>query len=365
MSLMTLPTPTVAPTVGLIVRKKLKDARSALPVAKRQADRASYHMLNLYRTNLEVRLRCIDEATLQSNAQKNIFQVVTEMLKAPCPTRATGNGIAWDDVYKIERMIVLLYSGAQLRQEIKARLQELASESPNQADVLSRQYEAMLRPSDGSTAADEAMLRTFLVRVMEAVHWNAKKKYLSRPIRKEATKSILSGMLVSFLLMVLPYVIINFGSAKEIGSWWSLFALYTALTAGLMGAFFSRLIDVQRHWGNFTLDEVYLHRELSYMLLRAGVGVCGALIVYFFLRSEFVSGPLFPNFVDVAIRYVVIDADKTNSVGMTFVMPSKDLALLTFWCFLAGFSEALVPSILASTEKQLSEAGTAPRGGAK
>ena len=84
-----------------------------------------------------------------------------------------------------------------------------------------------------------------------------------------------------------------------------------------------------------TLDEVFLHREWSYTLLRAGVGMCGALIVYFFLRSEFMDGALFPKFPNVSIRYVTIDGPE--SVGMTFVMPSKDLALLTFWCSLRAF----------------------------
>ena len=54
------------------------------------------------------------------------------------------------------------------------------------------------------------------------------------------------------------------------------------------------------------------------------------VIVYFFLRSEFMSGAVFPDFAQVSMRYVQIDAEK--SVGMTFVMPSKDLALLTFSC---------------------------------
>jgi hypothetical protein len=43
---------------------------------------------------------------------------------------------------------------------------------------------------------------------------------------------------------------------------------------------------------------------------------------------------------------------------MAFVMPSKALALLTFWCFLAGFSETLVSSILKGTEQQLGDAAT-------
>ena len=147
----------------------------------------------------------------------------------------------------------------------------------------------------------------------------------------EATKKILYCVLIAFLFVVGPYVILNFWGPGDIGKWWSLFALYIALTSGLMGAFFSRLIAVQRHWGDFTLDEVFQQRELSYTLLRAGVGMCGALIVYFFLRSGFVSGPLFPVFKDVMIDYVNITSP--DAVNMTFVMPSQALALLTFAYF--------------------------------
>jgi hypothetical protein len=40
---------------------------------------------------------------------------------------------------------------------------------------------------------------------------------------------------------------------------------------------------------------------------------------------------------------------------MAFTAPSRDLALLTVWCFLGGFSEVLVPGLLAKTEGQLAE----------
>lgn len=345
-----------AATVG----SKLREIRAALMFGKTSVDRASYYMMHLHRTNLEVRLRMIDESSLQSENHKRIYATVVEMLRAPCETRESMRGIEWDEIYKAERLISLLVVGPQLRQEINARLQELADTGVG-IDTLRREYEALLKPAGDAPTADDTVLRSFLLRVIESIQWNAKKKYLAQPIRKEATKNILYCVLVSFLLVIAPYLILNFGGPDEIGGWWSLFALYTALASGLLGAFFSRLITVQRSWSVMTLDEVFLHREWSYTLLRAGVGMCGALIVYFFLRSEFMAGALFPDFASVSIRYVTIDATKTNSVGMTFVMPSKDLALLTFWCFLAGFSEALVPSILANTEKQLSEAGTAPR----
>jgi hypothetical protein len=338
--------------------KKWQRFKAALSIGKTSVDRASFYMLRLYRTNLEVRLRCIDQASLQSENQKQIYSTVTEMLKAFNQPRTTSRGLEWDETYKAERLIALLFSGEQLRQEISARLQELAIENLKDAESLRRDYEALLKlPGDKQTSSvDDFILRVFLLRVMEALHWNAKKKYLARPIRKEATKIILLCVIVSFLLVIAPYVILNFWPPEQIGKWWSLFALYTALTSGLLGAFFSRLITVQRHWADMTLDEVFLHRELSYTLLRAGVGMCGALIVYFFLRSGLVSGAVFPDFKSIAIQFVSILGP--TAVPMTFVMPSESLALLTFWCFLAGFSEALVPSILANTERQLSQAST-------
>jgi hypothetical protein len=339
--------------------KSWKFLNTALRMGRASVDRGSLYMLHLYRSNLEVRLQCIDRASL-SESQKEIYATVVATLKSFNQPGAIVRGYEWDETYKVERLIALLLSGSQLRQEISARLQELAGQSLAESDSLRRDYEALLKsPGDNQqTAADDGVLRSFLVRVMEALHWNAKKKYLARPIRKQATKIILYGVIISFMLLILPYVLLNFGKPGQEGPWWSLFALYTALTAGLLGAFFSRLITIQRGWASMAIDEVFVQREISYTLLRAGVGMCGALVVYFFLRSEFVKGPLFPEFENVAIRFVRIIGDE--NVNMAFVMPSKDLALLTFWCFLAGFSEALVPNILASTVKQLSDASAAP-----
>jgi hypothetical protein len=338
--------------------KRLRSFGSVLSTGKSSVDRASYYMLHLHRSNLEVRLRMIDESALQTDPQKKAYETVAEMLRTPCEKRLSMRGVEWDALYKMERLICLLLSGAELRHEIRVRLQELTAAGAPGADTLRSDYEQMLKPAGEAPAPQDAMLRAVLLRVMEAIQWHAKKKYLAGPIRKEATKNILYCVLIAFLLVIAPYLLLNFWGSEQIGKWWSLFALYTALASGLLGAFFSRLITVQRSWSTMTLDEVFLHREWSYTLLRAGVGMCGALIVYFFLRSEFMSGALFPEFTEVALHYVRID--RPDAVPMSFVMPSKHLALLTFWCFLAGFSEALVPSILANTERQMAQAGAAP-----
>jgi hypothetical protein len=63
-------------------------------------------------------------------ARSRSISTVSEMLKSftQTSTPASDFELEWDETYKAERLISLLYSGAQLRQEIDARLQELAEE---------------------------------------------------------------------------------------------------------------------------------------------------------------------------------------------------------------------------------------------
>lgn len=338
---------------------------AALPKAARKGsvDRASLQMLQLYRTNLEVRLRCVDEQALKSEMQRRIYDEVAETMKAWRAPAQDDRDVDWDEVYKVERLMANLLDGARLRQEIAARLQDLAADSASDAARLQSEYQSLTRgPAGGQAQVEDAALHAFLLRLLEALHWAEKKKYLARPIRKEATKILLGGVAAGLLLMILPYVAVNFDpwTKGELNPLWSLFALWTALMAGLVGALFTRLMTLQRHWAQMPLDEVFLHREVSYTVLRAGVGVCGALIVFFFMRSGLLTGELFPDFEKIAMVTIAAAADDP-ALKMFFVVPSNDLALLTIWCFIAGFSEALVPGILSKAERQL--AGTPAKAG--
>lgn len=254
-------------------------------------------------------------------------------------------------------MSSLLFNGAPLRQEIARRLLELADQGGPKTECLRHEYEALTGTSDKpSPPVDDGVLRAFLLRLMETLQWAAKKTYLARPIRKDATKKILICVFTAFLLLIVPYLLltVNYHSSGELVSrWWSHLALYTALISGALGAFFSRLIVLQRDWPNMALEEVCLHNEWSYALLRAGVGMCGALILFYLFVSDLINGSMFPHVERFAINLLDVPPP---GVSMAFATPSKDFALLTVWCVLAGFSEQLVPSLLAKTERQIGQA---------
>jgi hypothetical protein len=331
------------------------------------ATRASHEKLVLCHGNLEVRLRGVDETLLTTDLQKQIYGEVRGILTdlgRSLKDEETWDDSGWIDVYKTELLMGQLLGGERLKREIEARLGAMEAEKIPRAERLQIEYKT-LNEALASSAEPEAdtMRRDFLVRALELMQWFYRTQYLARPIYIQATKAILFWGLLAMVFVVAPYVALAFWKleANPSGLWarlWEIFPLYTALSIGFLGAFFSRLIMLQRNW-NMSLDDILLQKELPYNLLRAGVGTCGALIVYFFLRSGIVSGAIFPVFEQISIQELKPKGDPAASLIVPMLLvPSKDLALLMVWSFLAGFSEALVPTILTRTEEQLSSAAT-------
>ncbi|WP_160172732.1 hypothetical protein [Methylomarinum vadi] len=111
----------------------------------------------------------------------------------------------------------------------------------------------------------------------------------------------------------------------------------TALMAGCMGACFSMLISLKNRVETITLQELENQHSLHFILTRIITGVGAALVCYYFFRAELLSGSLFPDFGN---------EQEINLNSATFFT-------LIIWCFIAGFSEKLVPSILSKTEAQI------------
>jgi hypothetical protein len=117
---------------------------------------------------------------------------------------------------------------------------------------------------------------------------------------------------------------------------------------------------LQKQWADMALDELFNAQSYHYIILRAGVGVLGSLVVYFFLQSGLVEGSVFPKFNDLSVNIMQLGGPRAVKWPATIMLPSVSLALLIMWSFIAGFSESLVPTVLASTERQFGGAVNVP-----
>lgn len=326
------------------------------PRARKARPKASDDMLKLF-VGFQ-RTRC--DAAGAAERAKALAQTCDRMLAALKDPDAAVKP-SWADAYEVERDLLVLESGAPLLQSLKRLLDRAdAAKVPEAAD-LRRSFEALLgadrpaaAPADAAVPPGDDLLLPLALTVLERVQWNRTERFNAVPLRHGAVHRLIASGLVSFALFALPYAWVAVASLSprvvplRDGS--SL-ALWTALTAGLLGAFFSRLLTVQKGFGTLTLEEIETVGAWDSILLRGGVGMLGSLIVCFFLQSNLVAGQLFPKFSDILQQ------------GAAGSMPTPALATLVVWSVIAGFSERLVPSVLARTEVQLKAvipAGAAP-----
>jgi hypothetical protein len=324
-------------------------------------------MLSYFLGTLDVRLRRI--APLMTGGADPVkdgaLDEIKRALNAFPATFGTDydEDTAWGEANRIERLFALILPADSLWEELKRRLADAVDEGVGsaarlQSTALDLKQVVMDPQNPGQLrTTGEAAVRSLLLETLEETHWTVQRKFYSRPIRKSATTRIVCFGMFAFILFIAPFGALYLSlwrgkpDAELLGSW-AMLPLYAAATTGLFGALFSRLLYLQSNWDAMTIGGLKDAREFTSIILRGCVGMIGAVIVFFFLKSGVVSGGLFPDFAGVGVEEVKI-TDKVGTASMTplhLYYPSKDWALLVVWSFLAGFSERLVPSILQDTE---------------
>jgi hypothetical protein len=336
-------------------------------------------MLGLFLSMLDVRARSIERSLEQGEFSKSILQDVTtgisKLQTMRVATPGFSNAPAWNEAYRLERLLGLIEPVETLSLDLDRRLNEaVANKLPSverlRLDVTAAKsgaYDSSKQPPVLNPGGD-IKLRSAMLNLLEEIHWDDQRKFYATPILKTAVHRIVLLDLLAFVAVVVPYAWIflrSFQHHVDLSVFWAALPLYTVITAGAFGAYFSRLIAILQNGDNLSIRGLQTMKTWSSLFLRGAVGICGAVVVFFFLRSGLVGGGLFPDFSRLGFDYQVYSAFSTHpkpptdipaAAMMNTIEPSQSLALLAMWSFIAGFSERLVPTILSKTEESFSNA---------
>jgi hypothetical protein len=342
-------------------------------------------MLGLFLSMLDVRARSVEPSVGQDEFSRSVLQDVKTGISKLQTTRMTTQGLsnapAWNEAYRLERLLALIEPSETLLLDLDRRLNEaIANKLPSIERVRLDVTAAKSSAYDNSTptpkllSGGDSKLRNAMINLLEEIHWDDQRKFYVTPILKTAVHRIVLLDLLAFVAVVIPYAWIflrSFQHHVDLSVFWAALPLYTVVTAGLFGAYFSRLIAILQNFDSLSVRGLQTMKMWSSLFLRGAVGACGAVVVFFFLRSGVIEGSVFPDFTKLGFDYIDYSAiggikvspdQMPNPSVMHTIEPSASLALLAMWSFIAGFSERLVPTILSNTEASFSNAASGAGG---
>ncbi len=310
----------------------------------------------------------------------------------------------WERAYEIERLLVYLRPRRRLLIEVDRRVAEARTAGMPQSAQYRAQLDknqalidaaaanrdaaesAVAKPPAGADTtqlasaqvlAEQQLERTrqrvdderraILAAVLDDLQWHYQKTNLIRRAMVRSARSIGWFGLLAVLACGVPFFVFVFERYTGKTYFSNLidhfpnYGLYTAVSFGLLGSFFSRLVAFNAN-GVKSVEEAENRYNFRSLLVRGGVGMCGAIILYYLLRTNIVGTLIAPDLSKLSYDQMDNTVTMLSSTKFTVLVPSRDWCLLVIWSFLAGFSEQLVPDTLARSQAQMTgvKAASAP-----
>ena len=307
------------------------------------------YMLNQFSNNLQAN---IQRLSTQPDASTDVLNQLDQQL---------NEALSWSSVNQVELALVDHYDDTTLITEWRRRLAEI--------HVLPEHLNTFYQSQANETKIDT--LRTLLSRLIVDLQWLSESKRVIRFNECRMRRNIVTLFLFAFVLFFLPTILrvmfnIEFDNLR-------VYYIFTAASAGILGAAFSQLTSIQTRVQSATLDQVRAMSQFSYIVARSVVGAGAGLIMFYLIQSGLLNGAFFPEFIDdiaelTQFKNALATASQAESaqgvsqsieivlsVG-TLARPAQGLSLLIVWCLLAGFSEKMIPGILNNKAKQAEEA---------
>lgn len=251
--------------------------------------------------------------------------------------------LRWIDVLHAERLVLTALTAEACELELARRLVERDQLAAN---VRGFYDEVAAVLGDGDDAARARLdVRRLLLRLSEDLHAariaDERKRRQLVVLRRRKVWCFLAG----FLFFLAASAIFVYAAVKtaELGlpmpTWlWWLKAVadpIVAVCAGLFGAAFSMLRHREPALGDSEVETVEQAAAWSTLCARLWAGVGGAMVLYYVLLT---------GFVDVPMLDTEVMRDALTVKGPPGTVANH--AALTVVCFVAGFSERLVPGVI-------------------
>jgi hypothetical protein len=219
-------------------------------------------------------------------------------------TRIVGKAepdLCWDDVQRGELLMARLAPKGDLAAAIDRELAIVARSAPAKHAALADRWAAI----QSAQSFDEEAARGVLVAAQEETHWRGTQTYLIRKLGVIYAARLVSAFVVAILFGLSMVVWEVYFQSWPLGdARFSGFPM--ALVAGLLGASFSALTNQRTVTNLDNLEEVRTAIGYPMILLRLGVGVSAAAILYFFFEAGLVEGVLFPTLSAVGFDQVAL-----------------------------------------------------------
>ncbi len=265
-----------------------------------------------------------------------------ERLKRLLDEAATS--LRWSNAYEVEQLLVDVYDEQAVQAEVQIRTLEAAR-------TLHPQLAAFYRKELDAADSPERR-RRLLARLVNDLQWRYTVNEVKRRYSKDITRRTGWVFGISLLAFGVGAASTVLGGNGASGAT-ELELLIVAALAGTWGAAFSMLAGLKGRLEASELDDLKLVRPVVMTVSRALIGTGAGAVLYFLIRSGLLGGSAFPTLDNLIAVTETAPPQDAGQPGL------KSFALLIVWCFIAGFSERLVPGIL---EKNAARAGATQAG---
>lgn len=243
---------------------------------------------------------------------------------------------SWDHANIVEQLLAPMYNEAELDIEIKLNLLE----AKRRLGAESCQFFNDTFDGNLDVSGKLNLLCNLYKKLQISYDLEDKKEQLMSATRFLTSGAFFLSIMMFFLFDNLRLIkaVMEFESSDKIEF------TVAAIAAGWMGACFSMLMRMKVDINSQSLAELTAACRIDNLISRSLIGMVSGLLFFFAFESTILQGALFP-----ALEF---DHEGVFNAHEEKWTENKAHAMLVFWCFIAGFSEKMVPELLAKAEKQ-------------